>query len=197
MDAEKNKSTHGGKREGAGRPKTNAKMFTFRADAQLARFIDGQDNKSQFILNCIKNTLVAYPASRLKDLRLPYVETEVAAGFPIPLDGNPPQDIELLRLLCPNPESTYLIRVQGDSMIDADIRSGDILVVDKSNRNPSPKQPALCELNGEYTIKYVVSREGRGRLVPANSEYPEIEISPGDDFSIWGTVTYIIHKPRN
>ena len=81
-------------------------------------------------------------------------------------------------------------------MIDADIHSGDILIVDKSNRNPSPRDVAMCELNGEYTLKRFVKEDGQGWLVPANPDYPRIKITPEDEFSIWGTVTYIIHRPR-
>ena len=68
---------------------------------------------------------------------------------------------------------------------------------DKSNRNPSPSEVAVCELNGEYTLKRFEKRDGVGWLIPANPDYPEIKVTEDDDFSIWGTVTYIIHKPHN
>ena len=137
------------------------------------------------------------PAERVRPLSLPFFDIGIVAGFPIPLDNDErAQDIELLRMLCPNPESSYLIRVEGDSMIDAGIFSGDIVIVDKSNRNPSESQVAVCEFNGEYTLKRFVQRDGAGWLVPANPDYPEIRVTPDDSFSIWGTVTYIIHKPR-
>ena len=138
------------------------------------------------------------PAERVRPLSLPFFDIGIVAGFPIPLDNDErAQDIELLRMLCPNPESSYLIRVEGDSMIDAGIFSGDIVIVDKSNRNPSESQVAVCEFNGEYTLKRFVQRDGAGWLVPANPDYPEIRVTPDDSFSVWGTVTYIIHKPRS
>ena len=90
----------------------------------------------------------------------------------------------------------FVLRAKGDSMIDAHIFDGDVLIVDKSNRNPSEHEVAVCELNGEYTVKRLVRREGRGWLVPANPAYPEIEVKPEDEFNVWGTVTYTIHKPR-
>ncbi len=137
------------------------------------------------------------PAVRVKQLSLPFFDIGIVAGFPIPLDNDEKsQDIELLRMLCPNPESSYLIRVEGDSMIDAGIYSGDIVIVDKSNRNPGSSQVAVCEFNGEYTLKRFEQRDGAGWLVPANPDYPQIKVTPEDSFSIWGTVTYIIHKPR-
>ncbi|MCQ2220663.1 MAG: LexA family transcriptional regulator, partial [Prevotella sp.] len=91
---------------------------------------------------------------------------------------------------------SYLIRVEGNSMIEANIHSGDIVIVDKSNRNPSESEVAVCEINGEYTLKRFVKRGDKGWLIPANPDYPEIEITPDDNFTIWGTVTYTIHKPQ-
>ena len=136
-------------------------------------------------------------AGKVRPMRLPYFDVRVTAGFPIPLDNDEKsQDIELLSLLCPHPEASYLIRIIGDSMIDAGVESGDIVIVDKSRRNPGPKEIAVCELNGEYTLKHFVEEDGQGWLVPDNPDYPRFRISPEDDFSVWGTVTYIIHKPR-
>lgn len=199
----------GGRREGAGRPHTGSKLYTFRAPAQMARFLDSQDNKTEFIKNCIVRQIQVqddnihkmgevYPVAQVKDMRLPYFDVGIVAGFPIPLDNDErSQDIELLKMLCPNPEASYLIRVDGNSMIDAGIYSGDVIIVDKSNRNPSPTEVAVCELNGDYTLKRFVKRGNAGWLVPANPNYPEIKVTEDDTFSIWGTVTYIIHKPRS
>lgn len=208
MDNSKKKGTRGGKREGAGRPKTDSKLYTFRAPKELVPYIDSQKNKTEFFRDCIARTVAEdmsklqklgtiYPAAQVKEMSLPYFDIGIVAGFPIPLDNDErAQDIELLKMLCPNPESSYLIRVEGYSMIDAGIESGDIVIVDKSNRNPSESQVAVCEFNGDYTLKRFVKRDGVGWLVPANPDYPEIMVTPDDRFCIWGTVTYIIHKPR-
>lgn len=139
-----------------------------------------------------------YPATILDSMHIPFFDIGIVAGFPIPLDNDErSQDIDLLRMLCPHPEASYLIRVCGDSMRDAGIASGDIVIVDKSNRNPSAKDVAVCEYNGEYTLKHFVMEDGRGWLVPANPSYPRIEVKEDDSFSVWGTVTYIIHKPKD
>lgn len=208
MDDSKKKGTRGGKREGAGRPKTDSKLYTFRAPKEQVPYIDSQENKTEFFRDCIARAIAEdmsklqklgtiYPAAQVKEMSLPYFDIGIVAGFPIPLDNDErAQDIELLRMLCPNPESSYLIRVEGYSMIDAGIESGDIVIVDKSNRNPSESQVAVCEFNGDYTLKRFVKRNGVGWLVPANPDYPEIMVTPDDRFCIWGTVTYIIHKPR-
>ena len=202
------KKGRGGRREGAGRPRGNSKLYSFRCPGDLVKEMDRLENRTDFITRSIRSTLrqdASFPnlgemtkATSVKPLHLPYFDIRVAAGFPVPLDNDEKaRDIELLSMLCPHPEASYLIRVTGDSMIDAGIFSGDIVIVDKSNRNPSPKEIAVCELNGEYTLKRFIEEDGQAWLVPANPDYPRFPITENDDFSIWGTVTYIIHKARD
>ncbi len=207
-DCKSTLSRRGGKRAGAGRPQSDSKLYTLRLPGDIARLVDAQPNKTRFIRSCITSAMAgeepdfsaigeAYPAVRVKDVRLPRFDIGIVAGFPIPLDNDErAQDIELLRMLCPRPEASYLIRVEGDSMVDAGIYSGDIVIVDKSNRDPGQNEVAVCELNGEYTLKHFVRQGSEGWLIPANPAYPKIRISESDVFRIWGTVTYIIHKPR-
>ena len=207
MDKEKKKQ-HGGVRAGAGRPKGDSKLYSFRCPGDLARQLNAKENKTDFIRESLAQALSESrvpsslgkitSAESVKPMNVPYFDVRVRAGFPVPLDNDErAQDVELLSLLCPHPESSYLIRVVGDSMIDAGILSGDIVIVDKSNRNPAPREIAVCELNGEYTLKHFVQEDGQGWLVPANPDYPRFPVSKEDDFSIWGTVTYIIHKARD
>lgn len=176
----------------------------------IARLIEDQPNKTEFLTNCVRLSMrierrdpdlsrlgVVYEVGEDESYSLPYFEVKVVAGFPVPLDNDEKaQAIDLIRMLCPHPLSSYLIRVEGDSMIEADIHSGDILIIDKSERNPSEHQAALCELNGEYTVKFVHRRGEQLLLVPANPDFPEIPVREGDSFNVWGVVTYTIHKPR-
>ena len=206
---EDKKSRRGGARPGAGHPKGDSRMISFRAPGPLAEQLEGMENRTEFIRQALARAVRergyhpelpghAVPAGSARPLSLPYYDISVVAGFPVPLDNDErSQDIDILSMLCPHPEASYLIRVSGNSMIDAGVLSGDIVIVDKSNRNPTPHEIAMCELNGEYTLKHFVLEEGQGWLVPANPEYPRIRISPDDDFSVWGTVTYIIHKARD
>ena len=206
---EEKKKTHGGARAGAGRPKGDSRMVSFRCPGALADRLKEQENRTEFIRRSLAKAVREQEAAlaslgevtgaaAVLPIHLPLYDQRVVAGFPVPLDNDErSQDIDMLRLLCPHPEASYLIRVKGDSMIDAGILSGDIVIVDKSNRNPSPKEIAVCELNGEYTLKHFVEEDGRGWLVPANPEYPRFPVTGDDDFSIWGTVTYIIHKARD
>ena len=210
MSKESKKDNRGGRRVGAGRPKSSepTKLYSFRVGGRIAECLDAKENRTEFIKTAIQRSMAeenaepdfsklgtVYPATMVKDMRVNYFDIGIVAGYPVPLDNDErAQCIDLLRMLCPYPESSYLIRVEGNSMIEANIHSGDIVIVDKSNRNPNESEVAVCELNGEYTLKHFVKRGDSGRLVPANPDYPEIEITPDDDFSIWGTVTYIIHK---
>lgn len=200
------KTGRGGKREGAGRPRTDSKLYTFRAPGRLVPLIESQDNKTEFIRDCIWAAVTqAEPdLSQIGDVyrpaqdsdTIPFFDIQVAAGFPIPLDNDErAESIHLTSMLCPHPESCYVIRVKGDSMIDANIFDGDTIIVDKSNRNPTPRQVAMCEHNGEYTIKFVETRKDGIWLVPANEAYHERHIDEGDRFSVWGVVTYVLHKP--
>src|SRR5574344_541051 len=199
------KDRRGGPRIGAGRPKGTSKLYAFRADKEVAAFIDAQDNKTDFIRACITKEIrtqssvvqpvtlnklgIAIPSERVKPLQLPFFDMKIVAGFPIPLDNDEmAQHIELLKMLCPHTDSCYLIQVQGTSMIDAGVNDGDILIVDQSLREPTEKQIAVCELNGEYTVKLVQQRNGKRWLVPANSDFPMMEIKEGDSFSVWGVV---------
>ena len=206
---EDRKSRRGGARPGAGHPKGDSRMISFRAPGPLAEQLEGMENRTEFIRQALAWAVRerghhpgfpghAVPAGSVRPLSLPYYDFSVVAGFPVPLDNDErSQDIDILSMLCPHPEASYLIRVSGNSMIDAGVLSGDIVIVDKSNRNPGPHEIAMCELNGEYTLKHFVLEQGQGWLVPAKPEYPRIRISPEDDFSVWGTVTYIIHKARD
>lgn len=184
-------------------------MISFRAPGALAERLNEMENRTDFIRKSLTKAISEreagpvslgemMPANRVSRVSLPFFDQRVVAGFPVPLDNDErSQDIDILSMLVPHPEASYLIRVNGDSMIDAGILSGDIVIVDKSNRNPSPKEIAVCELNGEFTLKHFVKEGNQGWLVPANPDYPRFPITPEDDFSVWGTVTYIIHKARD
>ena len=192
----KKKDGRGGSRPGAGRPCTESRLFAVRLPKQMAEYVDSQPSKTEFIKGCIKIAMTT-PSEDGRRGSVPFFDISVAAGFPVPLDNDErAQDIDLVKMLCPNPEASYLIRVRGDSMIEAGINSGDIVIVDKSNRNPTESEVAVCEFNGEYTLKHVVRRGKTYFLVPDNPNYPEWEIHEGDTFTVWGTVTYVIHKPK-
>ena len=119
----------------------------------------------------------------------------IHAGFPSPATDYMTQAIDLNKELVRHPAATFYGRVVGDSMIDAGVDEGDILVIDKS-LEARDGDMAVCFVDGEFTLKYIYIREDGIVLKPANPKYPEIEITEGVDFKMWGVVTYIIKKTR-
>lgn len=119
----------------------------------------------------------------------------IHAGFPSPATDYMTQAIDLNKELVKHPAATFYGRVVGDSMIDAGVDEGDILVIDRS-LTAKDGDMAVCFVDGEFTLKYLRIWEGELTLVPANQNYPEIPITEGIQFRMWGVVTYIIKKVR-
>ena len=119
----------------------------------------------------------------------------IHAGFPSPATDYMTQAIDLNRELVKHPAATFYGRVVGDSMIDAGVEEGDVLVIDRS-LDPHDGDMAVCFVDGEFTLKYMRFKGDVLTLVPANEKYPSIEIKEGVDFKMWGVVTYVIKKVR-
>jgi DNA polymerase V len=129
------------------------------------------------------------PATELELL----LANAVAAGFPSPAQDYQEGVIDLNRELVTHPRSTFCVVVQGQSMQDANIGDGDILVVDKSIE-PRPGAICVCCLDGEFTVKRIVPGSEAMTLEPANRAFKPIQVRPEQDFQVWGTVTYAIRK---
>ena len=119
----------------------------------------------------------------------------IHAGFPSPATDYMTQAIDLNKELVKHPAATFYGRVVGDSMIDAGVDEGDILVIDRS-LTAKDGDMAVCFVDGEFTLKYLRIKDGELTLVPANPNDPEIPITEGIQFRMWGVVTYIIKKVR-
>ena len=117
----------------------------------------------------------------------------VSAGFPSPADDHIDRKLDLNELLIQHPVATFFVRVAGDSMKEAGINHGDILVVDRSLEAVSGKI-VIAIVNGELTVKRFVQSRTSCRLVAANPDYPPVEITDETDFSVWGVVTSVIHQ---
>lgn len=127
------------------------------------------------------------------DVRIPYVDQGVSAGFPSPALDFIESTIDLNKKLVENPDTTFYIKVQGHSMIDAGINDKDILVVDRTIE-PSDKMIAICFIDGEFTVKRLKLEKDHLFLMPENKNYEPIKISEENNFIIWGIVTYVIKK---
>jgi len=119
----------------------------------------------------------------------------IHAGFPSPATDYMTQAIDLNKELVKHPAATFYGRVAGDSMVDAGVEEGDILVIDRA-LDAQDGDMAVCFVDGEFTLKHLKFHEGGLTLVPANDRYPCIEIGEGSDFIMWGVVTYVIKRVR-
>lgn len=120
---------------------------------------------------------------------------DVKAGFPSPAE-DAREKLDLIKLLVKHKASTFFFRVSGVSMVDAAMDEGDIIIVDRAI-DPYNNCKAVCYIDGEYTVKRVEICENKVRLMPANelnTMYKPIEVTPENEFMIWGVVTYVIKK---
>ncbi|WP_432736363.1 LexA family protein [Maridesulfovibrio sp. FT414] len=129
----------------------------------------------------------------LNRTKLPLMLSQVAAGFPSPADDYIDRKLDLNEHLVRHPAATFFVRTCGDSMRDANIASGDILIVDRS-LDAAQNSIIIAVVNGELTVKRLKQCNGCLYLVPENPDYPVMEITEETSFEVWGVVTYIIHK---
>ena len=130
------------------------------------------------------------PSSKEK-LLLPFVSAKVQAGFPSPADDFIETKISLDKELIKNKEATFYARVEGSSMIGANIHDGDLLVIDRS-LEPRNNRIAVCFIDGEFTVKRLRIEKDHILLMPENEKFDPIKVTQDNDFLIWGVVTYII-----
>ena len=121
------------------------------------------------------------------------VEQGISAGFPSPADDFKEVRISLDKELVKNEESTFYARVSGDSMIEAGLDDGDLLVIDKS-LNPENGKIAVCFIDGDFTVKRIVKEKDKFYLKAENRKYKTIEITEENEIVIWGIVQYVIKK---
>ena len=136
-------------------------------------------------------SITFYRASVETALELPVVTSGISAGFPSPADDFLDVNIDLNRHLIKNPSTTFYGRVRGDSMKDAGIHDGDLLIIDKS-LEPQNNKIAVCFIDGEFTVKRIRIEKDVIWLVAENKAYEPIRVTEDNDFIIWGIVTNVI-----
>ena len=127
---------------------------------------------------------------------IPYADLGVHAGFPSVAQDYVDKVLDFNTDIIRHPEATFYARVLGDSMVEAGIRPGDLIVVDRSIE-PYDGCTAVCFVDEEFAIKEVdLKDEARGRIVlrARNAKYPPIVVTPDVRFEIWGVVAYVIHS---
>tara|TARA_X000000368_G_scaffold194811_1_gene153703 strand:+ start:8591 stop:9019 length:429 start_codon:yes stop_codon:yes gene_type:complete len=122
----------------------------------------------------------------LPKIKVPYFLHTVRVGWPSPADDYVERPIDLNEYLIKNIAATYFVRVSGDSMINAHIGNGAILIVDRSIE-PKHKRIVIASVNGSYTCKRLLLRP-KICLVSENPKYTPIFIEKESELEIAGTV---------
>ena len=167
----------GGKRQGAGRPRGKGPWKEATKPVRIP--VSLLDAVMRFI--------------ETSGYKLPIYASRVPAGIPDDAEDHVEKTTDLNSLLIKNPRDTFLLRVAGDSMMDAGIYEDDILTVDR-NLEARNGQIVVALVDGRATVKtFRKDREGV-TLVPENKRYVPIKILPASDFQILGVVTNVIRK---
>ena len=126
-------------------------------------------------------------------VRLPLCSFKVPAGFPSPAADHIEKQISLDELLCIRAPSVYLVKIDGDSMQGAGIFAGDLAVVDRAIE-PVHGHVVVGILNNDPLCKRLVLRDRSIVLRSENSKFPDRHILEGDEFSVWGVITYTVRS---
>ncbi len=127
--------------------------------------------------------------------KIPLFGHKVSAGFPSPADDYIEDRLDLNQLLVHNKSATFFLRVKGDSMINAGIHDGDIIVVDRSIE-PADSSVVVAVVDAELTVKRLVYRNGVAELHAENVKYAPIRFKEDQELTIWGVVTSSIHSVK-
>jgi DNA polymerase V len=193
-------TNRGGKRENAGRPRGQGQ---FGESTVAIRIPQSQETVIRDFLSTLivkrtqqnQDTVTAiFALSPAKHhFLLPLYTSKVVAGFPSPADDHVEKRLNPNDYLIVNDNSTFFVQVKGDSMIDAGIFEKDVLVVDRS-RTAQTGDIVLAVLDGEFTIKILGQSEAGACLIPANKNYPVIQIKENQSFEVWGVITGSMRK---
>jgi DNA polymerase V len=125
-------------------------------------------------------------------MQLPVLPCPLNAGFPSPADDWVEKRLDLNDLLLLHPLTSFYAQVKGDSMRDAGIQDGDIVIVDRA-LEPGDTSIVVARLGEEFTIKRLRLFSDAVILHAAHSDYPPVEVTHRIDFHVWGVVTCVIH----
>ncbi len=139
-----------------------------------------------------KNTLNFFTPSHGR-LEAILINAGISAGFPSPAGDFKEERISLDKELIKNKEATFFARVSGESMINAGLEDGDLIVIDRS-LEPTNNKIAVCFIDGEFTVKRLQVKKNKIWLKPENTNYKAIEVKEDNELIIWGIVTNVIKK---
>ena len=140
-----------------------------------------------------ENNIRIFKPTDKESIKNIFIEDGISAGFPSPASDFEESRISIEKVVVKNKESTFYAKVSGESMKNAGLDDGDILVIDRSEELKNNKI-AVCYLNGEFTVKRVKIDKDHIYLVPENDKYKPIKVTDENEFIVWGVVTYVIKK---
>ncbi len=167
----------GGARVGAGRPKGQGKY------KEPTKPIRVPESMVRDIMSFVES----------KGHALPLYSCAVQAGFPSPADDHMDGKLDLNKHLIKHPTATFFVKATGESMINAGIHSGDILVVDRS-LEPKHGKIVIAAIDGQLTVKRLHKEGNETCLMPENDDFLPIIIEEGSEMVIWGVVTSVLHE---
>ncbi|MGE9549867.1 translesion error-prone DNA polymerase V autoproteolytic subunit [Erwinia amylovora] len=134
------------------------------------------------------------PSTLNKLLLLPLFIERVPCGFPSPAQDYVEERLDLNKLMIRHPSATYFVKVSGDSMVEAGIGDGDLLVVDRS-LTAEHGDIIIAAIDGEFTVKELCTRPTL-QLRPRNSNYPPIMFHSDEALEIFGVVTFTLKSNK-
>ena len=143
----------------------------------------------------MKNNIKIFKPNKDNSLNNLFIEEGISAGFPSPAGDFEESRISLEKVVVKNKEATFYAKVSGESMKDAGLNDGDILVIDRSEELKNNKI-AVCYLNGEFTVKRVKIEKDHIYLIPENTRYDPIKVTEENEFIVWGIVTYVVKRSK-
>ena len=185
--------THGGLRVGAGRKKDTG---PYAESTKVVRIPHSRVKAvKNFLLHQMTSNVESFimPAEQARVNPITLFSHKVPAGFPSPADDHAEKRLDLNEYLIDQSESTFFVRIKGDSMIDAGILDNDIVIVDRS-KSAAINDIVLASIDGEFTVKVLAKNSEGQYLMPANKEYKPIHIKSDSEFEIWGVVTGSVRK---
>lgn len=129
-------------------------------------------------------------SDQLTPQELVIFSSKVAAGFPSPADDHIEGKLDLNLHLIRRPAATFFVRAEGESMKDAGIFAGDLLVVDRGIQ-PQPEDVVIAVVHGELTVKRLIRRDSEWILKAENTDFPDMPLAE-TGCEIWGVITHSI-----
>jgi DNA polymerase V len=201
---------HGGSRPGSGRKHNSGKFkeptqsirIPISALGQVTEWIeqfrqsDGSHSPHTYPpLKILGGMSIMQMAPSPAPFDMPFYDCSVSAGFPSPADDAFGITMDLNKHLVQNAPATFFVRTSGDSMLDAGIHDGDMLVVDRS-LTARHRDIVIAAVNGDLTVKRLMHKSGITILQAENPEFSNIELTEDMAVSLWGVVTNVIHSLR-